>query len=157
MNANKLLLEDQQQPFGREGYALMGAVFEVYGVIGGGLAEEVYQQSLERELDLRGIPYESHPQLPVFYKEERLQKGYVPDLYVHGQIVVELRAVSALAPEHEAQLFNYMRISRKPIGYLINFGSLNGVEWKRRILNQFLPPSSPSPKTFKTRSSVSLD
>lgn len=55
-------------------------------------------------------------------------------MFVYGKIVVELKAVSELLPEHEAQLFNYMRIARVSVGYLVNFGLKDTLEWKRFIL-----------------------
>jgi GxxExxY protein len=55
-------------------------------------------------------------------------------LFVFQAIVVELKAVSELAPEHEAQLFNYMRVAATPVGYLVNFGRKGGLQWKRFIL-----------------------
>lgn len=69
-----------KQPFSEEGYALMGAAFEVHNEIGGGLAEEIYQQSLEIELELRGIPFRVRQELKVFYKNRELSKRYIPDL-----------------------------------------------------------------------------
>jgi hypothetical protein len=60
---------------------------------------------------------------------------YKPDLLVFGGIVVELKAVTELLPEHEAQLFNYMRVSRRTVGYLVNFGHKGGLQWKRFILS----------------------
>ena len=121
--------------FKDEGYKLMGAAFEVYNQLGHGMAEEVYQQSLEIELGLRGIPYLAKNQLAVFYKGRALETHYVPDLFVFGGIVVELKAVADLISDHEAQLFNYMRISRQPVGYLINFGRRGELQWKRFILS----------------------
>ena len=121
--------------FEQEGYDLMGAAFEVYNQLGYGMAEEVYQQSLEIELGLRGIPFQSKRELAMFYKKRRLDTKYKPDLFVHDGIVVELKAVADLASEHEAQLFNYMRIARQPVGYLINFGHKATLEWKRFILS----------------------
>ena len=112
----------------------MGAAFEVYNVLGYGMAEEIYQQSLEIELGLRKIPFQSKAEIEVAYKGQLLTTAYRPDLLVLGEIVVELKAVKTLAPEHEAQLFNYMRISKKKVGYLINFGSSNELEWKRFVL-----------------------
>ena len=117
-----------------EGYKLMGAAFEVYNEQGFGLAEEIYQESLEIELALREIPSQSKQELTTFYKNRPLKKRYVPDLFVYGKIVVELKAVSELLPEHEAQLFNYMRIARMSVGYLVNFGHKDTLEWKRFIL-----------------------
>lgn len=119
----------------QEGYDFMGAAFEVYNVLGHGMAEEIYQQSLEIELGLRNIPFVSKADLPVRYKSQRLTTLYRPDLLVYGDIVVELKAVKALAAEHEAQLFNYLRISFKAVGYLINYGVSSGLEWKRLILS----------------------
>ena len=127
-----------KQPYSEKGYALMGAAFEVNNELGGGLAEEIYQQSLEIELELRGIPFWSKHEIPVFYKQRELKKRYIPDLMVYDKIVVELKSVSALLPEHEGQLINYMRISKSPIGYLINFGPIGKLEYKRFILSEFL-------------------
>jgi GxxExxY protein len=121
--------------FKEEGYKLMGAAFEVYNQLGYGMAEEVYQQSLEIELALRKIPFLSKHQLTVFYKDRALEARYTPDLFVFGGIVVELKAVAELISDHEAQLFNYMRIARQPVGYLINFGRKGELEWKRFILS----------------------
>ena len=73
-----------------------------------------------------------------FYKGRELNKRYVPDLFVLAGIVVELKAVSQLLPEHEAQLINYMRITKQPVGYLINFGHKDALEWKRFILSEFI-------------------
>lgn len=122
-----------------EGYRLMGAAFEVYNEQGSGLAEEIYQESLEVELGLRAIPFRSKQELKCSYKGHELKKRYVPDLYVLECLVVELKSVSELLPEHEAQLINYMRIASQPVGYLINFGHKDTLEWKRFILSEFIP------------------
>lgn len=121
--------------FKDEGYKLMGAAFEVYNQLGYGMAEEVYQQSLEIELELRGIPLRTKHELTVVYKDHPLETKFKPDLIVFDGIVVELKAVKELIAEHEAQLFNYMRIARRPVGYLINFGRKGQLEWKRFVLS----------------------
>jgi GxxExxY protein len=100
----------------QEGYNFMAAAFEVYNEIGYGMAEEIYQQSLEIELSLRKIPFLTKQELEVYYKGHKLTTCYKPDLLVFGSIVVELKAVTELLQEHEAQLFNYMRISRMTVG-----------------------------------------
>lgn len=134
-----------------EGYQLMGAAFEVYNDRGYGLAEEIYQECLELELGLRAIPFLSKAELKCFYKGQELKKRYIPDLSMFGCLVVELKAVTELAPEHEAQLFNYMRIARQPVGYLINFGHKGTLEWKRLILSELIDqtmetrPAEPCP------------
>ena len=122
-------------PYSEEGYKLMGAAFEVYNEIGYGMAEEVYQECLEIELQLRGIPFETKRRLSLRYKEQQLEKIYIPDLFVSSAIVVELKSVKELVSDHEAQLFNYMRIARQSVGYLINFGHKDTLEWKRYVLS----------------------
>lgn len=124
-------------PFSQEGYDLMGAAFEVHRIQGGGMAEEIYQQSLEIELASRGVPFQSKQKLDVFYKGQKLTTHFIPDLVVHEAIVVELKALSGLTKEHAGQLMNYMRVTRNPVGYLVNFGPLKEVEWKRFVLSEY--------------------
>jgi GxxExxY protein len=126
-----------------EGYQFMGAAFEVYNQLGYGMAEEVYQQSLEIELKLRGIPFFTKHELAMVYKGHDLETKYKPDLIVFDGLVVELKAVADLLPEHEAQLFNYLRISRRPVGYLLNFGRKGELQWKRYIVTDFHSPAEP--------------
>jgi GxxExxY protein len=125
----------------KEGYALMGAAFEVHKELNGGLYEEIYQESLEYELGLREIDFKTKSELKVYYKGHLLNKRYIPDLEVSGEIMTELKSVKALSAEHEQQLLNYMRITRKAVGYLINFGPMKQLEWKRFILTEFIPGS----------------
>jgi len=109
--------------FKQEGYDLMAAAFEVYNEKGSGFLEEVYHECFERELTRRSIAWNSKPVLLIFYKGEPITKTYQPDLLVFSEIIVELKAAKALVPEHEAQLINYLKATRKRVGYLINFGS----------------------------------
>ena len=95
----------------------------------------VFQQSLEIELRLRNLPYLTQVELEVFYKNTRLETKYIPDLMVFGEIVVELKAVKELLSEYDTQLFNYMRIARKRIGYLVNSGKSGDLQWKRFVLD----------------------
>jgi GxxExxY protein len=111
-----------------------GAAFEVYNQLGYGMAEEIYQQSLEIELALRGIPFHTKREIAEFYKGRQLTTCYKPDLLVFDRVVVELKALVELSSEHEAQLFNYLRIAKQPVGYLLNFGYKNELQWKRLIV-----------------------
>jgi len=129
----------------QEGYVFMAAAFEVYNDRGYGMAEEIYQECLELELELRGIAFQSKAEMRCFYKGRELKNRYIPDLFIFGQLVVELKAVTELLPEHEAQLFNYMRIARRPVGYLVNFGHKGTLEWKRLILSELIEPSLAAP------------
>jgi GxxExxY protein len=138
MTADSFPERDDDKPFAKEGFDLMGAAFAVHDEIGGGLLEAIYQESLEHELALRNIPFLARQELAIFYKGHELHLRYIPDLYVCGDIVVELKSVTKLTPEHDAQLLNYMRLARKPVGYLINFGPIVKTEWKRFVLSEFL-------------------
>jgi GxxExxY protein len=120
--------------FKNEGYQLMAAAFEVHREMGGGLAEEIYQESLEIELGDRKIPFTAKQELATTYKGRELKKRYIPDLFVCGGIVVELKAVSELTDDHAGQIMNYMRLTKKRVGYLINFGPLGAVQWKRFVI-----------------------
>jgi GxxExxY protein len=124
---------NSNQPFAQLGYDLMAAAFDVYNELGGGLSEEIYQESLERELASRRIAFESQPELKVFYKSTPLNKRLKPDLIVANEIVVELKAAKNLAEEHESQLLNYLRVTQKPVGYLINSASFPKLQWKRYV------------------------
>ncbi len=120
--------------FEQEGYDFMAAVFDVHKELGNGFLEEVYHEALETELTSRGIAHESNQRLSLTYKGRTLQKYYVADMMVAGQIVVELKAVKTLTVEHDAQLINYLKATRKRVGYLINFGSFPRLQWKRLVL-----------------------
>jgi len=84
---------------------------------------------------LRDIAFQSKAELVVFYKEQQLATRYRTDLLAFGAIVTELKAVAELISDHEAQLFNYLRIARQPVGYLINVGRKGNLEWQRLILS----------------------
>ncbi len=131
----------KREIYKEEGYKLMGAAFEVYNTQGYGLAEEIYQECLEIEMELQGIPFHAKRETTCHYKGRALKRRYLPDLFVFNCLVVELKAVSQLLPEHEAQLINYLRICRQPVGYLINFCHKDTLEWKRFIFSEFIPPS----------------
>jgi GxxExxY protein len=102
-------------------YEVIGAAIEVHRALGAGLLESSYRECLCRELALRGIAFQREYRLPLQYKGIRLECGYRIDILVSGLIVVEIKAVEALAPIHEAQLLTYMRLGGWKVGLLINF------------------------------------
>lgn len=138
LSSGSIAPSDPDKPLAAEGYKVMAAAFEVHQTVGGGLLEEVYQECLELEFTEQGVPFVPKRELPVFYKGRQLRKRYIPDFAAYDDIVVEIKALQQLIPDHEAQLLNYMRIARKPVGYLINFGPIKKVEWKRFVLSGFI-------------------
>ncbi len=89
-----------------ECYKIIGACFEVYREKRCGFLEAVFQECLELELTLQGIPFEAQRLLPLSYKGRPLVQTYKADLICFGQILVELKAVSTLTDEHRAQVLN---------------------------------------------------
>ena len=111
-------------------YKIIGSAMAVHSEMGWGLLESVYQEALHLELIDRGIANERELEIPVYYKKHLLEKKYRMDLVV-DDIIVELKSVSKLVSAHRAQLCNYLRLTRKPLGLLINFGEVNliGERW----------------------------
>ena len=111
-------------------YDIIGAAMEVHSELSFGLLEPVYQEALHLELQERGIDNEREKEIKIYYKNHLLDKTYKMDIVVDS-IIVELKSVSQLVPAHRAQLCNYLRLTKKPIGLLINFGedSLIGERW----------------------------
>lgn len=118
----------------QESYEIRGAIFEVYREKGCGFLEPVYQECLEKELRLRGIPFVSQCELRLAYKGEPLLQTYKADLICYDKIIVELKAVKEIAPEHRAQVFNYLKATGLRLGLLVNFGHHPQVEIERIVL-----------------------
>ena len=114
-----------------ETYAIHGAIFDVYRTLGCGFLEAVYQQALEVELTQRNIPFVPQAEIEVEYKGVKLDQTYRADLICYDKIILELKAVQNLLPEHEAQLQNYLRATKMRVGLLVNFGHYPRVEIKR--------------------------
>lgn len=103
-------------------YKIIGSAMEVHRVLGWGLLEGVYQEALSVELKQNGVDHGLEVNLPIFYKNVKLVKTYRMDLVVEDKIIVELKSVTDILPEHRVQLFNYMRLTKKRYAILINFG-----------------------------------
>ncbi len=117
-----------------ESYEIQGACFEVYKEKGSGFVEPVYQECLEIELELRGIPFDAQTPLALAYKGRPLKQTYRPDVICFGKVIVEIKAVSALNDEHRAQLFNYLKATGLKLGLLINFGHHPKLEYERIVM-----------------------
>jgi GxxExxY protein len=101
--------------------AVIGAAIEVHRHLGPGLLESAYDECLDREMTIRGIPFERQYPLPVEYKGIRLDCGYRLDYLVANQVVLELKSVETVLPVHEAQLLTYLQLGGWYAGLLINF------------------------------------
>ncbi len=114
---------------------IIGAAIEVHRHLGPGLLESAYEECLCRELSIRQIAFERQKALPVFYKGVKLDCGYRLDIVVKKLVIIELKAVNQIAPIHDAQLLNYLKLSKLKLGLLINFNVTLLKNGLKRIVN----------------------
>jgi GxxExxY protein len=113
-------------------FKIIGAAMVVHRELGCGFLEAVYQEALAKEFDFQNIPYRPQPIVKIFYKGSPLDKTYQPDFICFGEIIVEIKALSGLTGNEEAQVINYLKATQLTIGLLINFGT-ESLEYKRLI------------------------
>ena len=113
-------------------YKIIGAALEVHKGLGSGFLEAVYQEALGREFTDQGIPFRSQPLVEITYKGKPLNKTYQPDFVCYAKIIVEIKAISKLTGNEEAQIINYLKATGLKVGLLINFGA-KSLEHKRFV------------------------
>ncbi len=128
MNTNQMELLCRE-----EVYSIVGAAMEVHNKLGAGFAEKVYQQAMEIELKLRGVPFARQQPLRIFYKGVELDCTFKADLVCYGNVIVELKAFSDLCGTEQAQIINYLKATGLRVGVLINFGDANRLDWHRLV------------------------
>jgi len=116
-------------------YAIIGAAMEVHSVLGPGFVESVYRDALRVELLSRGIQCACEVEFPVYYKGSRLDGRFRADFVCNDSIIVEVKAVSTWGKAEEQQLVNYLKVSKCPLGLLVNCGS-DLLQFKRFILSK---------------------
>lgn len=116
---------------------IIGAAIEVHRNLGPGLLESAYEACLAFELKERGLIIERQVELPLCYKEVHLDCGYRIDLLVNKAVIVEGKAINAIAPIHHAQLTSYLKLSGCRIGLLINFNVVLLKDGIKRVVNNF--------------------
>lgn len=121
--------------FEKESWAIRGACLEVHKELGCGFLEKVYQDALEIEFQLMGIPYEREKHITIQYKGRTIDHEYYADFVCYGHIIVELKAIKELTDTHKKQVINYLRATDNTLGFLFNFG--DGSLKTERILNYY--------------------
>jgi GxxExxY protein len=119
-----------------ESYEIVGACFDVYTSMGAGFLEAVYQECLALEFSHRGIPFVQQKRLELSYRGTHLKQEYVADFVCYDKIIVEIKVVSSLLPEHRAQVLNYLHATGYNLGLLINFGHYPKAEVERIVRHQ---------------------
>src|SRR5688572_29367382 len=100
---------------------VIGAAMRVHTALGPGLLESAYRACLARELELQGLRYETEVPVPVIYRGLTIPTAYRMDLLVEEVVIVEIKALSRMTENHEAQLLSHLRLGRRTVGLLINF------------------------------------
>ena len=116
--------------------SVIGGAIEEHRALGPGLLESAYEICFCRELNLREIRFQRQVPIPLEYKGVKLDCGYRSDVIVEGALLLELKAVDARLPIHEAQLLSYLKLTGLNVGLLINFNVellRDGI--RRRVLN----------------------
>ena len=117
-----------------ESYKIIGACFEVYKEKGCGFLEAVFQECMQLELSMQGIPFEAQKIIPLSYKGVPMVQTYKADLVCFGNVLVELKAVSELSDEQRAQVLNYLNATGLRLGLLVNFGHYPKLQWERIVV-----------------------
>lgn len=112
---------------------VIGCAIEVHRTLGPGLLEAVYRECLAAELIGSGLHFESERHVPIEYKGRRMRSALRIDVLVEACIVVELKAVDALHPIHQAQVITYLKLTGFPAGLLMNFNAVTLRAGLRRL------------------------
>lgn len=118
----------------RQTYEIIGAAMEVHRVLGPGFLEPVYQNAMVQEFKIRHILFQREVALPVFYKGIQLSSSYRADFICFDEIIVELKALSAVGNAEYVQVINYLKSSGYKRGLLINFGTPR-LQFQRLVLD----------------------
>lgn len=119
-----------------ESFKIVGACFEVYNQKGFGFTEPIYQECLQHEFRIQGIPFVSQPELPMTYKGLQMVQKFKSDFICFEKIIVEIKAVAALMDAHRAQLLNYLHATNFELGLLVNFGQFPKLVYERLACNR---------------------
>ena len=117
-------------------FEIRGAIFKVYNTLGPGLFESVYESALYYELTKLGLKVERQSEITILYDEIILDLAFRIDLLVEEKVIIEIKSVTDLAPIHFKQVTNYLKLTNKKLGILVNFNTTNILNDIKRIANK---------------------
>jgi GxxExxY protein len=129
MNANERELIFKDEVFG-----IISCALEISNELGHGLNEKIYENSLVVEFGFRGIPFLQQPRYPVSWKQVKVGE-FIPDLIAHEKIIVETKTIDRITDIERGQVLNYLRVTKLPLGLIINFKNPR-LEWERVVLSK---------------------
>jgi|688.fasta_scaffold1452644_1 GxxExxY protein len=129
MNANERELIFKDEVFG-----IISCALEISNGHGHGLNEKIYENSLVVEFGFRGIPFLQQPRYPVSWKQVKVGE-FIPDLIAHEKIIVETKTIDRITDIERGQVLNYLRVTKLPLGLIINFKNPR-LEWERVVLSK---------------------
>lgn len=120
-------------------YKIRGCIFEVFKEMGSGLLESVYEAALTFELKIQKLGVQTQIPIPVIYKSVQLDLGFRLDLLVENEVIIEVKSVEILHELHKKQLLNYLKLTGKKVGFLVNFNSSKLIDKETiiRVVNNY--------------------
>ena len=100
---------------------VVDCIFQVHQKLGAGYLEKIYEDCLCIELEEHGLSYVRQYPMEMIYNDRKIKSDFLLDLVVEDKILIELKAVEALLPVHGAQIYSYLKMSKIPLGFLVNF------------------------------------
>lgn len=125
-----LAVEEARDP---NTYKLIGAAMEVHTRLGNGFLEKTYQEAFQQELLYRNIDFKREVSFDISYRDKTLSSKFVLD-FLANEVVIELKALKTLTSNEESQVINYLKVTNKTVGLLLNFGT-ERLQYKRIVLN----------------------
>lgn len=116
--------------------------FKLHRDLGPGLLESVYEAVMAASLARRGVSVERQKPIPIEYDGMLLGEGFRADLLLEGRLIIEIKSIDRLAPVHGRQLLTYLRLTKQPLGLLMNFGGGTFREGLKRVANSYGPLAS---------------
>lgn len=122
------------------GTIIVDCALELHRNLGPGLLETVYEVTLARALERRGLVVQRQVAVPIEYQGETFSEGFRADLIVGGLVIVELKSIERVTPAHKKQLLTYLRLTGLKLGYLLNFGEALMRDGITRTINGSIDP-----------------
>ncbi len=122
------------------GSIIVDCAVELHRNLGPGLLETVYEVTLARTLERRGLAVQRQVAVPIEYQGETFSEGFRADLIVGDLVIVELKSIERVTPAHKKQLLTYLRLTGLKLGYLLNFGEALMRDGITRIINGSIEP-----------------